>query len=117
MTEKLMPKAMPISNLYTLAINFLQQHKDEHLDPARPLLVERCTSHLIDAGGASFIDANDTSLQALGELDSRGRPEYVDMDKTTSFALFLNDREGRQRVFTIAALMDLIYQAESAGKL
>lgn len=96
-------------DLHLLAITFLKQHQGEHLTPDRRLLVERCVTHLIHTVAVSTATAEDVTLQALSELDSRHRREFVDLARTTAFAVFVQDPlTGRKRVFTLADLMKLV---------
>jgi len=96
-------------DLYPLAMTFIAQHQAQHLEHDRRLLVQRCVSYLIDAAGVSGSTAEDAALQAIGEIESRCRREYIDLTRTTAFAVFVHDPiSGRKRVFTIADLMALV---------
>lgn len=96
-------------DLYLLAMTFIPQHQAQHLEHDRRLLIERCVAHLIDAAGVSASTAEDATLQAIGEIESRCRREYIDLTRTTAFAVFVHDPvSGRKRVFTVADLMGLV---------
>ena len=97
------------NDLYPLAMTFIAQHQAQHLEHDRRLLVERCVAYLIDTAGVSASTAEDATLQAVGEIESRCRREYIDLARTTSFAVFVHDPvSGRKRVFTVADLMNLV---------
>src|SRR4051794_34274374 len=96
----------PEQNLHLLALAFLEQHQAEHLTPNRRLLVERCVSYLIDTAEVSAHTAEDAVLQALGEIESRQHREFVDLSRTTAFAVFIQDPlTGCKHVLTVADLM------------
>lgn len=97
------------TNLHTIALTFLEQHHAEHLSHDRHRLIERCITHLMEVQDLSASTAEDIALQAIGERESRDRREYIDLDRTTSYAVFLYDPLiGRKRVFTVADLMRLV---------
>jgi hypothetical protein len=97
------------ADLHTIAMTFLKRHEAEHLERDRHLLIERCVSHLTDVAGVSSDTAEDVVLQTVGEIESRHRREYVDLARTTAFAVFVHDPvSGRKRVFTVADLMALV---------
>lgn len=106
---------MATTPLYNSAFEFLQNHENEHLAPDQHLLVSRCITRLIDSASVSYDTAKDATLQAFGELAARGRREYIDCDRTTSYALFLVDADGKKRAYTLAELMRMIHQAQAAG--
>lgn len=96
-------------DLHAMAMTFLMRHEAEHLDRDRHLLVARCVQHLVESACVSADTAEDVALQAIGEIESRHRREYVDLARTTSFAVFVHDPvSGRKRVFTVADLMALV---------
>lgn len=104
-------------NLYLRAMTFLEQHQGAHLTPDRRLLVERCITHLIETTAVSAATAEDVALQAMGEVDSRHRREFVDLTRTTAFAVFVHDPlTGRKRVFTVADLMRLVRTPQLASQ-
>lgn len=110
---KMTHTAMQTSPLYPIAFDFLQAHQGEHLDPDQHRLVTRCISQLIDKADVSYETAKDVTLQAFGELAARGRREYIDCNRTTSYTLFLVDGQGKKRAYTLAELMRIITQAEA----
>lgn len=104
---------MQTTPIYSLAFDFLQAHQGEHLAPDQHLLVSRCITQVIDKANASYETAKDATLQAFGELSARGRREYIDMNRTTSYALFIVDATGERRAYTLAELLRLIDQAKA----
>lgn len=96
---------MTAHSLMTPALTFLQPHLEAD-DAGLADLLERCVKHLIDTTGASRTTALDTTLQAWGELSARGRREYIDCSRSTSFTLFLVDATGRRHAFTLKDLFD-----------
>lgn len=110
-----MHKPMPFNPLYSLAIEFLQQHLDEHLTPDRARLVTRCAYHLIDRAKAGLEEATDVARQALGELTSRTCRSYINLDLTTSYALFINGPDGKKRCYPLPEVLRVIRQAEAGA--
>lgn len=111
-----MHSPIPLSPLYAIAIAFLQQHEGEHLSAHQDRLVTRCAYHLIDRGGAPSLDvARDVARQALGELTSRSCSAYINLDLTTSYALFINSPDGSKQCYTLAELLRVIRQAEAGA--
>lgn len=110
-----MHTAMQTNSLYPIAFEFLQNHEAEHLAPDQHLLVSRCIRRLIDKAGVSHATAKDAALQAFGELGARGRREYIDCNRTTSYALFLVEASGDRRAYTLAELVRVIEHAKTAG--
>lgn len=108
---------MHTTALYPLAFAFLQAHHNEHLAPDQHLLVDRCIKQLIDKATVSYDTARDATLQALGELSARGRRDYIDCSRTTSYALFLLDGAGNKRTYTLSQLVRVLDQAEAAGTI
>lgn len=106
---------MPPCPLYALAIDFLQQHEGEHLSAHQDRLVTRCAYHLIDRGHVSLDVARDVARQALGELTSRSCPAYINLDLTTSYALFINGPDGTKRCYPLPELLRVIRQAEAGA--
>ncbi len=97
------------TDLHTIALTFLERHHAEHLSHDRRHLIERCITHLMEVQELSASTAEDIALQAIGERESRDRREYIDLDRTTSYVVFLRDPlTGRKRVFTAADLMMLV---------
>ena len=105
---------MSLDPLYTLAIEFLQRHQDEHLTPDHHRLVTRCAYHLIDRAGATLDQAQDVTRQALGELTSRSCKSYINLDLTTSYALFINGPNGKL-CYPLPELLRVIRQAEAGA--
>lgn len=109
-----MHKAMSTNPLYTLAIQFLEQHQDEHLTPDRHRLVTRCAYHMIDRAKATMEEAMDVARQAYGELSSRKCQSYINLDLTTSYALFITGPGGK-RCYPLPELLRVIRQAEAGA--
>lgn len=66
-----------------------------------------CTSHL-EAHGASEARAARTAVKAMGEAESRDwRGAHLDLDRSTSHAIFLRDQNGNVFAFTSATLLEL----------
>lgn len=91
--------------LHQTAIDFLLAHQAEHLSHDRTLLVDRCITHLTGKGLATSVVAEVTTLQALGDIASRSTGAHVDLDKTTSYAVFVTDTHGKRVVFTAQDLL------------
>lgn len=106
-----MHKAMSTNPLYTLAIEFLQLHQDEHLTPDRHRLMARCAYHLIDRTKASLDEAKDVTFQAFSELTSRNCQSYINLDRTTSYALFINGPDGK-RCYALPEVLRALRQAD-----
>lgn len=109
-----MHKPMSPNPLYALAIQFLEQHQDEHLTPHRDRLVTRCAYHLIDRTKATLEEARDVARQAFGELVSRSCQSYINLDLSTSYALFINGPNGKQ-CYPLPELLRVIRQAEAGA--
>ena len=55
------------------------------------------------------ITAEDAAIRAFGEHESRGQRCYVDLDRSTAYAVFVADpTTGMRRVFTVADLVAMI---------
>lgn len=96
-----------LNSPHTLALTFLQKYEPA-LSTAQERVAQLCISHLVDTAVCSASTARDITMQALGELTARRRPEYIDCSRTTSFALFLVDAKGKRHTFTIADLLGLL---------
>lgn len=110
-----MHKAMPPNQLYSLAIQFLQQHQDEHLTPDRTRLITRCAYHLIDCNNASLDEATDVARQAFGELTASAYRSYINLDLTTSYALFINGPDGKKHCYPLPEVLRVIRQAQAGA--
>lgn len=110
------------SEIYTIAINFLDDHQAAYLLAAdEPLLVKRCIKHVLEACSyyCSAKYARDITLQAFSEIKSRHLDEIINLAHSTSHALFVrNAVTGHEWVIPIADLIaqlpqfDLISQLE-----
>lgn len=99
---------MASNPLHQAAVDFLLAHHGEHLTPDRRMLIERCIEHIRTEHAATRAFAEVTTLQALGDIASRSTGAHVDLDKTTSYAVFLVDRTTGKRVcFTAQDLLRL----------
>jgi hypothetical protein len=99
---------MASDTLHHIAITFLMAHHAEHLSCDRKLLIDRCIEHVSLAGAATRIVAEVATLQALGDIASRSTGVHVDLDKTTSYAVFVTHPVSGERVcFTAADLLRL----------
>ena len=110
-----MHNPMSPSPLYACAIDFLQLHQGEHLSGHQDRLVTRCAYHLIDRCHVTLDVARDVARQALGELTSRSCSAYINLDLTTSYALFINGPDGSKRCYTLPELLRVIRQAEAGA--
>lgn len=108
-------------HLHESALCFYARHQGEHLAPDRKRLIERCAEHLSDTFDASMRAAEDTALRAWGEIESRGQRCYIDLDRSTSYAVFVQDPDtGVRKVFTVndlVALMKRFAVTEPSGAL
>jgi len=94
--------------LHQAAVDFLLAHHAEHLTPDRRMLIERCIDHLSTTGLATRMRAEVATLQALGDIASRSTGVTVDLDHTTSYAVFVTDPTTGKRVcFTAQDLLRL----------
>lgn len=99
---------MARDTLHQAAITFLFAHQGQHLSCDRQLLVERCIEHLRSSGLATRTVAEVVTLQALGDIASRSTGVHVDLDKTTSYAVFItNPVSGERAYFTATDLLRL----------
>lgn len=99
---------MARDTLHQTACAFLFAHQGEHLSCDRQLLVNRCIDHLCLVRAATRIVAEVATLQALGDIQSRSTGAHVDLDKTTSYTVFITDPASGKRVcFTAADLLRL----------
>lgn len=99
---------MARTTLHETAVSFLLAHQAEHLSCDRHLLVDRCINNLCNTSMATRVVAEVTTLQALGDIASRSNGVHVDLDKTTSYAVFItNPVSGERACFTAADLLRL----------
>ena len=79
-------------------------------------LLERCTAHLVALAGCSVASAATQAAQVIAELDSARSRVTLDMDRSTSHALFVVDRaRGTTRVISAAELAKIL-DAHQAGQ-
>lgn len=99
---------MARDTLHQAAIAYLFAHHAEHLSCDRHLLIERCVEHICAVGPATRIVAEVATLQALGDIQSRSTGVHVDLDQTTSYAVFITDpASGKRACFTAVDLLRL----------
>ena len=99
---------MAHDTLHRAAVAYLLAHQGQHLSCDRALLANRCIQHLQHHHATTRVVAEVAALQALGDLASRATGVHVDLDKTTSYAVFLVDPASGKRVcFTATDLLRL----------
>lgn len=99
---------MQAHTLHEAALSFLLIHQAEHLHPDRPQLLARCANHLQQQHACSETRAMVATVQAMGEVESRGNAAHIDISASTSFAVFLRDPvSGHRYAFTAADLLRL----------
>lgn len=80
------------------------------------LLLERCTAHLMAVANCSKRTAATQAAQAIAEVSSARSRITLDIDRSTSHALFVVDRaSGSTRVISAAELA-CILEAHSAAQ-
>lgn len=80
------------------------------------LLLERCTAHLMAVANCSKHTAATQAAQAIAEISSARSRLTLDMDRSTSHALFVIDRaSGSTRVISVAELA-VILDAHGAAQ-
>ncbi|GIX39020.1 MAG: hypothetical protein KatS3mg128_0069 [Silanimonas sp.] len=84
-------------SLHDSALRFFLSHQGEHLSHDRVRLLGRCVGHLSDTFGVSQRAAEDAALLALAEFEGRGQHAYIDVDRCTSFAVFVTDPDSGLR--------------------
>jgi hypothetical protein len=99
---------MARDTLHQAAVTFLMAHHAEHLSCDRQLLADRCIEHIRLIGPATRVDAAVVTLQAMGDITSRSTGAHLDLDKTTSYAVFITDpASGKCACFTATDLLRL----------
>jgi hypothetical protein len=82
------------------------------------LMLERCVAHLMALCNCSKRTAETHAAQAVAELVSRRSRVSFDMDRSTSYALFVVDRaSGTTRVISAAELLLLLQRHETASAM
>lgn len=80
------------------------------------LLLERCTAHLVALAGCSVATAATQAAQVIAEHDSARSRVTLDMYRSTSYALFVVDRDrGTTRVISASELAKIL-DAHEAGQ-
>lgn len=83
------------------------------------LLLERCTAHLMAMANCSKRTAATQAAQAIAEISSARSRVSLDMDRSTSHALFVVERaSGNTRVISAAELASILdaYDAAQARR-
>lgn len=78
-----------MSELHGLALDWLRQHRDQHLTGNREHLIARCAEHLSNEFEVALRTARIAALNAMGELVAEPRGWRVDFTNTTRDCLFL----------------------------
>jgi len=74
-----------------------------------PVLLARCTAHLMALCQCSRRTAETVAGQALAEIASRATKARFDMDRSTSYALFFDNVElGTTQMITVAEFQRLV---------
>ncbi len=95
------------------ALRFIKQNEGQHLSSDRALFIDRAIHHVMLDTDCSQSSAERVVVRALAEHESRGQRAYIDVDETTSFAVFVKDPLTKcTRVFTVADLMRLVRTPE-----
>lgn len=104
----------PPSDLaFDAAVRWIGMHLGEHLARDRHLLVERGVSHMRHAFNLSHERAERIVLQALGHVEGRASPAYIDVARSTRHTVFLVDPlRNRTVVFTAQDLLDRIWSGK-----
>lgn len=104
------------TSLHEAAIGYLLVHQGEHLSRDRHHLLARCADHLQQQHDCTAHRAMLASVQALGEVESRGNAAHIDISASTSFAVFVRDPfNGRSYAFTAADLLRLVRGTATAA--
>lgn len=94
--------------LHAAAMRWYGDHLAEHLAHDRALAVMRCTAWLLEGQVTDASTARVTALRALGAVEARANGAHIDIDRTTSHAVFLIDpASGREFAFTAHDLVQL----------
>lgn len=100
------------------AQRFYGTHQGEHLSHDQHRLVERCTQHLFETLGLPHRRALDAARQAWSELQNAGCSAYIDLERSSSQMVVLQDPARRtEHVFTAIDLLRLTlpHRRRSAG--
>ena len=92
------------------ALAFINQHAAEHLSHDVGKLIDRATSHLVQKYTIAVPTAHEVACQAWGEFESRNRPEYIDLSRTTSFCVFVRMSNGTSIALSAVELVQMIKQ-------
>ncbi|GIX37996.1 MAG: hypothetical protein KatS3mg127_1235 [Silanimonas sp.] len=106
----------PRDELRHAAQRFYLRHQGEHLSPDRKRLIGRCVQHLSEAFGVSQRAAEDAALLAFAEHEARDLAAYIDLDRSTSYAVIVADpARGKRLVLTARDLLELARQRGTAA--
>ncbi|SAI47578.1 Uncharacterised protein [Bordetella ansorpii] len=79
-------------------------------------LLSRCANHLMAICRCSQRTAETYAAQAIAELASHRSSVAFDIDRSTTYCLFVNDRaSGTTRAISAAEVLALLRQAEAAA--
>lgn len=107
---------MSHTNAREEAIGYLLANQNQHLNHDRNLLVGRCAAFLQERFGLDADRANVVSLQAIGEIDAKATNVHIDMQRSTSFAVFVVDPCTGVRIAFTAGDLVRIARAEAAQR-
>ncbi len=92
------------------ALAFINQHASEHLSHDVGKLLDRATSYLVQKYTIAVPTAREVACQAWGEFESRNRPEYIDLSRTTQHCVFIRMSNGTSIALSAAELVKMIEQ-------
>lgn len=101
-------------NIFNAALGFLERHQGEHLSSDRARLLDRCTTFLTSYLAVGQELAEETAIQAYGEIEARKAGCYIDMSRTTSCVLFVTDKHTGSRI--ALTIPDLLSMFELHGR-
>lgn len=94
--------------LFLRAAKFIQDNNGQHLSTDRLLLLGRTANHLEETMGCSRYTAERAAVRALAEYECKGVKAYIDVNESTSYAVFVKDAvTKRSRMFTVKDLLSL----------
>ena len=93
------------------AQRFYTAHGGEHLRHDVDHLVRRCAQHLAELFCLSDRAGTEAAMQALADMESKGAPGFVDIDRSTSRMVIVHDT-ARQSIHMVSAseLLRLVRQ-------
>lgn len=98
------------SDLAIHAMEFVRCRFSESADTPRQRVLERCISFLMNLAYISQARAETLAATALGEFESARAGVSFDVDRSTSYVVFLHDPSTRAlRAVTAAELLQLLH--------